>query len=441
MLLRARGFDVLLVDHGRLHASGPYESLLAPARTLLARTGLARLVEPAAEIDPLRHGALWGSDELVWRDGGEPGLLLRRGAFDASLRARARADGVRVLLPATARRDDTAERWFVTDAHGVEHPCRPHLVIVATGRTTASPAGATTTAPRTFAFGCVGEPAAADRGTAVVEATAHGWLWTHAPTTGPACATVLLDGAQLQSLGRERLLAHVLGAARGPAGRLRAPRVRHATDATPRLRTSGPDVLAIGDAANTIDPLASQGVEKALAAADHAAAVATTALQRSEWRERLFAAHARWERGLHVAHATVASTWYERETRFAAEPFWVARRQGAPALVASPASGAPLRVATNVLRAEVLVREGPQFVARAGAIDATTGDELSHIGYVPVLPVLDAFTTPRPLPAAVAVAGQDPRLFVLPPRAVHGAMLELLRRGWLSAAGNAADNR
>ncbi|MEO6595127.1 MAG: hypothetical protein ABIP94_10285, partial [Planctomycetota bacterium] len=71
----------------------------------------------------------------------------------------------------------------------------------------------------------------------------------------------------------------------------------------------------------------------------------------------------------------------------------------------------------------------------------TTGDSLSHIGYVPVLPLLATFAVPRRLAEAVAAAGQNPRLFVLPPRAVQGAMLELHRRGWLIPATGATGSR
>jgi hypothetical protein len=55
--------------------------------------------------------------------------------------------------------------------------------------------------------------------------------------------------------------------------------------------------------------------------------------------------------------------------------------------------------------------------------------------------LLARFRSPTTLHAAVADGANDPRLFVLPPRAVHAALQELLRRGWLTPADAAPDTR
>jgi 2-polyprenyl-6-methoxyphenol hydroxylase-like FAD-dependent oxidoreductase len=82
VLLAARGLSVVLVDHGRAHYSGPNETLLASSLPMLERTGFAALLRACAPPDPLRHGAIWGSDTLQWRDGEPQGLWLRRGPFE-----------------------------------------------------------------------------------------------------------------------------------------------------------------------------------------------------------------------------------------------------------------------------------------------------------------------------------------------------------------------
>jgi hypothetical protein len=167
--------------------------------------------------------------------------------------------------------------------------------------------------------------------------------------------------------------------------------------------------------------------------------VCTAALERPEWRHRLFAAHARWELGLWHAHAGTAGEWYARESRFVDAPFW---RQRRPATAApEPADDEPLVVAPAITAGEALVRAGDTFTARPGFCDLRTGDEQSHVGYVPIAALLARFTAPTPLPAAVAAAGGDARLFVLPPRAVDAAMRTLRRRGWLIPAPTAAGSR
>lgn len=436
-LLAGSGRSVWLVERGRAHHSGPFETMLAPARTMLARTGLLPLLDACGERDPLRHGAIWGGEAVEWRRDGDAGLLLRRGPFDERLRAAAARAGAVVCCPASAVATADRERWDVATPTG-RVALRAARVVFATGRATGG-VDAAAVGPPAIAFTWLGTPDPADRGTAVVEAVPCGWTWTHAPVEGEASTAVVVDADELRAVGRERLLARVFAASRGPAGRLTAARLLHGTDATPRVAAADPDVLRIGDAAATIDPLASQGVEKALAAADHAAAVLAAAHERPEWWSRLQQVHARWERGLFTGHRDVAGAWYRREERFADEPFW-RRRRLAEAAVA-PAVDATWQVDAAVVPASVLVREGRTFVEREGHLDRRTGETATHVGYVPIAPLLAAFAGGCSLAEAVARAGRDARLFVLPPRAVHGAMVELARRGWLTAPASAAGNR
>lgn len=444
--LAAAGHATTLVDAGTLHASGPFESVLASARPWLDRLGFGPELGAAAEVDPLRHGARWGGPELVWRDDRAPGLLLRRGPFDRRLRALARERGVAVLEGARVVENGDGS-WLVVERCGRTHgPWRPEIVVVATGRTRRARVPMVPSGPRTLAFGCVGEPAAGDRGTAVVEAVPDGWIWTYAPQQGPACATVLLDTVEVARVGRAALLARAFAATQGPAARLVGAKVLHATDATPAGRRGAADDrrLTIGDAMATIDPLASQGVEKAFAAGDHAAAVVHTALREPRWRSRLFACHQRFELGVQAAHQRTAEEWYRREGRFADQPFWSSRRVPAAHStddVSARAANQPLCLASHVQPGQVLVRAGAEFVAADGAIDQRTGEEVAKIGYVPVPALLARFQAPTTLPNAVADGANDARLFVLPPRAVHEALLDLLRRGWLTPADGAPDSR
>ncbi|HEX6812061.1 MAG TPA: FAD-dependent monooxygenase [Planctomycetota bacterium] len=437
MLLALRGLSVVLVDHGRAHYSGPNETLLASALPMLARTELAALLAECATPDPLRHGAIWGSDTLQWREGAEQGLWLRRGPFDRALRAAAATRGVLVVEPARVALSRDGGPCVITRSGEPPQHVTPAFVAVATGRASLSAlvqAHNETSGPRTFACTVVGEPDDGDRGTAVVEAVPEGWIWTHAPAQGPASAAVLLDAEQVHEQGRALLLARAFAAARGPAARLHSHRLVHANDATARCRKTAADVLLLGDAAATIDPLASQGVEKALAAADHAAAVLGTARARSDWWPALRALHARWERGLFAAHRAVSAAFLQRETRFAGAPFWRRRRpESAGDARATPAASS-WRAAATVAIGPVLVRHGALFTEVEGARDSASGDCLSHVGYVPIAPLLRVFAAPRSVGEATALAGRDPRLFVLPPRAVHEAILELCRRGWLTPA-------
>ena len=67
LLLARRGVSVSLVDDGRAHYSGPYETVLASTRGTWERLGVLDGVVDGAEEDPLRHGAVWGDEQLRWR--------------------------------------------------------------------------------------------------------------------------------------------------------------------------------------------------------------------------------------------------------------------------------------------------------------------------------------------------------------------------------------
>lgn len=442
-LLAGQHWRVLLVDDDHHRAAAPRETLLAAARPGLQRSGLWDLAAAAARPDPFRHGAVWGSAALVWRDEASAGLLLERGVFDAALRRGAVARGAVLWsggqmgrLPAPG----AAACWC--DPHGQRHRVRAGFWVVATGRRPRPELVALQSAqrgPETAALSVVGcQPAAS--GHAVVEAVPQGWWWWIGDAARGGAATLLCDAGELARCGSRRLLAAAQQAAVGPVAALTAARLVHATRATARVLQTHDDALLLGDAAATIDPLASQGVEKAFAAAEHAAVVLQTAREQPAWWPLLREQHARWERGLFAAHAATAQAFLQQEQRFATAPFWRARLRP-PALPEPPGTAPhppePLRVSPQVHEALVLQRQGDRFVRVEGARHDGSGDTLSHLGYVPVVPVLRAFQDPRTLAAAVAAAGADPRLFVLPPHAVQQAALVLHRYGWLVSAANA----
>jgi len=90
-------------------------------------------------------------------------------------------------------------------------------------------------------------------------------------------------------------------------------------------RCCAEDWLLVGDAASTLDPLCSQGVQKAIASALTGVTVVHTLLvhpERSQWvmdfcRERQLAGF--------LSHVATRRNYYRRERRFSKEPFWQQR--------------------------------------------------------------------------------------------------------------------
>ena len=427
LFLARRDVAVTLVDDGRAHYSGPYETVLAQTRDTWERLDLLRDVDEGARPDPLRHGAIWGTEELTWRDDPTPGLILQRGAFDRALRRAAAAAGARVLEETTAT--PAGDDWRVDDAL-----LSPRVVAIATGR---RPAGGGARRyvrgrTRTLAVTLTGLPGSRDRGTAVVEAVRSGWLWSYAPASGPASVAALLDAPGGRG-GLRAALNAMLEEARGPAGRLRDPVMVQANDASPRLRVDEPGVLLLGDAAATIDPLASQGVEKGVAAAEHAATVIYSALAQPGWWPRLRRLHARWERELCAAHWRTSAEFYSQERRFDDAPFWRARRSPSDVFPEAPSldAEAPLRWREGVSPGPALLRHGDRFVEVAGLTDAVRGDELARVGRVPAAPLYGLLQAASTSAAALTAARQDASFVTTSPRDLLDAIAWLHAKGWL----------
>jgi flavin-dependent dehydrogenase len=435
-LLARAGHSVVLLDQNRPRAIAPRETLLATAQPALERSGLWPLVEAHTEVDALRHGAIWGSDELLWRSDSAPGRSYTRAAFDAGLRRAAAAAGATVLAGAhivhgEVHGDGQAELHLPSREGRIE-VCRTRYVAVATGRGTRSlraepfAVRERSRGPHTVALTLRGGCAAAAH-CAMVEAVPQGWWWWHGDGAAGGAATLLCDGDELHEVGTAALLRAARAAARGPAQAVDAATVYAAGDATARAR-SAEAVLLVGDAAASIDPLASQGTEKALLAAEHAALVLRTALARpGEWPE-LRRLHEQWEHGLYHAHGRSAAQFLEQEARFRDAPFWVRRRRPA---APSPPRGTRWRQNPGVVEAAVLSRLGSTF-ARTLGLRRDDGETLTAVGYVPAVPVWRLFAAGATLDEAVANGGGDARLFVLPPAAVHTAAAALVEQGWLT---------
>jgi flavin-dependent dehydrogenase len=435
-LLARRGRSVLLVHDGRPRAAAPLETLLPASLPALDRCGLGEAVRAAAEPDPRRHGSRWDDDGLLWQEAGAAGLCVRRPAFDERLRAWAETGGAAIAvgrlrgpLPAAG-----AGEVSIAFAEGTA-TVAVRTCALATGRRGIGalvPVAAALVAPPLAAFAFRGRAGAGDAPVAVVEAMADGWCWWIGDRDG-GTAVVCVDAAELRARGRRALVDAVLGAAQSPAAALRGAPVAGAIAATARLQSTTANVLLLGDAAATLDPLASQGTEKALVGAEAAACALDLALREPSLHALAIAHHAAWERELWRAHARTAQGFYARVQRFQGAPFWRARQ---PAPERERALPARLVRAPGVAAATALHRVGDALEPEPAFAQAN-GEPLARLGRVAIAPLLAAFAAPCAVDAAIARAGQDPQLFICGSAAVRDAVRELWRRGLLVESSNA----
>lgn len=433
-LLALRGHLVMLVHDGRNRHAVPLETILPAALPALFRCGLQSIVRAATEVDQRRHGARWSSAEWVWQAIERPGLCLWRNTFDAAMRDWALRQGalfvmatVQDLLPT-----DPSAPIFLQNSTSVMPVCA-RMVALATGRRGAGrlvPIQTLAQGVDTATFALRFEAPESAQKLAVVEAAASGWSWWIGHDNGGS-AVVTVDVNDLHRRGRAVLLREVLDAASGPIAEARNVRLIGAVRATARVQTTTAKVLLLGDAAATLDPLASQGTEKALVSAEAAACAIDFALRTPTLKSQALAHHAQWEHDLWQAHARSTVEFHARVLRFADEPFWAMRRTTAEPERAGPLPARLVR-APELIHTTALRRVVDQLIPEP-AVCLPASAPLHRLGRVAVAPILAAFAAPSDVTTAIAIAGQDPALFICGSAAVRMAVHELWQRGFLRA--------
>jgi flavin-dependent dehydrogenase len=283
--------------------------------------------------------------DYVFHPEGE-GVNLSRPEFDRQIAARAAAAGAVIATASkVAGLARSGGRWTVEIEHGgVRRSVTAEFVIDATGRS-ASLAKRLGAKPRAHddLVGIMGYAAAvgADR-RVFIEAMDTGWWYSTRLKGDLVVAVFLTDPDQFDPLGagrarawRQRLdMAPLTGSRLAPSTIVNALHVRSAR--TQRLdRMHGDGWIAIGDAATSFDPLASEGIAKGLQSARSAARAI------ADWRrgDRLAPEAYACEAGRAFDDYLVQRRkYYAMEARWPLAPFW-RRRQAQPPGGAAHGSG------------------------------------------------------------------------------------------------------
>lgn len=435
-LLASWGRHCVLVHDGRDRHGMPEETMLPAAARVLERCGLTSVIVEHGFFGTERHGVRWERDQLTWssREGGERGFKVDRSVFDRALRDWAQGQGATVLDRHRVNGIPEIGQGAVT----VVGPTGPQVlqaavIAVASGRGgpgTLIESEIEAQGCETVAISRVGDGDPRYRDTSAIEAVPEGWLWWLPLRTGQVCLSAFLDGQEYRRVGRT-LLASAIDHAKGPAASLTQGPLGYAAKGTPRLLTTDAPVLLVGDAVSTVDPLSSQGLEKALCSAEAAACAVNTIVERPELRSLALTHHASWERGLWHAHARQTAEFYGRQPRFPDAPFWKARRGATDPTSTEVVLPPRFRLHPQLQTRPALHRQGRHLVEEPGyGLDSET---ISRVGPVPLAPLVDVLAAARDLPAVLGGAARQAPLFPLPPRAVHDAVEDLYRRGFLIA--------
>jgi len=366
------------------------------------------------------------------------GHRVERSCFDAALREAALARGVELVEGSARERDG---RVTLRGPAG-EEELEAGVFVRATGRPHRASEGAQLEReqPPTVAL-AVELELEHDPHASAIEAVREGWLWWLPSRRGTVTLSLFVDSEELREQGMEALWRAALASCVGPARAADAQTVlAHSSvgvDATARLRRAGPGELLLGDAAVSLDPMSSQGLETALASAEQLAYAVRTILRDPEQAGLARSACASWNRGLFEQHRTTTREVYAREQRFTQAPFWRARRAQEAELAGRllPQRFAPHPDAGPA----VLGRRVGDVLVPVDAVHVPgRAEPLDRVGAVEVETLLGL------VPAGgggvgevMANARRAPALVGLDPRALEQSLAALWRLGFLVEPGSA----
>ncbi|MGA7849637.1 MAG: NAD(P)/FAD-dependent oxidoreductase [Terriglobales bacterium] len=346
--LSRKGYRVALVDRQKFPRYAIGETLPASVALLLKR---AEVVPPdfvLAGAPTTGNLSAWGSGRVAFyphtSDQAGRGFQVERAKFDAQLLAAARSAGVTVIEGWRPEEFDHADSGWQVDLcspEGARRRLRTSFVCDASGRARVLARRLRLPQQKTrgLQLGLISYWRAtqprddADGFNPLVESIPDGWFYTARLNSSQRVAGFMTDRSLLPSNVRRtapqiylRALEHARHAKRRLRGFSWDGEVR-VFPAYPSLveRCCGPGWLLVGDAASTLDPLCSQGVQKAIASALTAATAVHTLLvhpQRCAWVMEF--CHEREHAGF-LSHLAARSNYYGREQRFAEQPFWKQR--------------------------------------------------------------------------------------------------------------------
>jgi len=389
------------------------EALTAGALPLFEALGVQRAIDGLEILRAEWATVDWAGERRRYRPHGGAGLLVDRARFDALLLdAAAGLPGVARYQPARvvgAERDGA--RWVIALDTG--ETVRARYLAEASGRAQLlrrdrRRLGATTLAVYAYFRGARG----CEVGGTWVEAGPAAWYWGSPIPGGDFNATVFVDprpAADYEALvARSRLLRPLLRDARR-SSEIRTCDATAFADLSPVTATS----IKVGDAALSLDPLSSQGVETAIGTALHAAIVLNTMIDRPQDTELAVEFYrSRLQRSADF-HMGAAAGFYRQQAAIAAGTeavdaddaddaqgdatgaFWRRRAAAAPPRLA-PAEVSP---ASSVALAPHL-QFGPVAIASEAHVARHDGVKLSGQGYafvgegLPIAPLLRAIEGP-----------------------------------------------
>jgi flavin-dependent dehydrogenase len=345
------GKRVVMIEKTRAFGRRPGESLTPGILPLLDAAGIRERLEAAGCLSPRSARILWAGKS---RREDASGFIVDRRKFDALLMDAAVEAGVHLIRPARIVACSFERAWLlhVGDCRRIA----AGFLADAAGRSRVLPGRKIQCGARTFALCGYWTDACASIHDTVVEAGPSAWYWGAPLDDGSFSAMAFVDASAARTQQYPTLVE---------ASSVLAPFLRNARciqqrvcDATPFLDAAPVDEhsIKVGDAAVSIDPLSSQGVQTAIGTALHAAAAINTILDRPHDRDLATRFYRQRLAQSADFHSTAAAGFYREQFDACPTDFWRARSNwpARPALMArrrnlgTPSPGTNVRVSPRV---------------------------------------------------------------------------------------------
>jgi flavin-dependent dehydrogenase len=337
------GYRVALTEACRFPRPQIGESLSPGIYSLFDYLGVGHLLDDARYLRELPSRIIWEEETAQGQLLSKDGFLVDRAKLDAALLAEAIARGIDFFPGAGAGIDPGADAGIKPGAvaempphlyagrifpAGIAVP-RARVVLDARGRRSVKAADRLLTAPSSLAL-WTQVPAAVMPYESGVEALPEGWLWGAPVPGGEYRVMAFVDASTVKVRGTDAVLRGMVAESRLfaailpklAAGRLQACPVLHYIHKTPWRD----DYIRVGEAAFTIDPLSSSGVEKAMRHALQAVIAVNTllkgdnpALAQSFYEDKLLRSVA--------DHRAWTCTYYGKAWPGPRYPFWKTRSE------------------------------------------------------------------------------------------------------------------
>jgi flavin-dependent dehydrogenase len=396
------GHQTLLVDRTGQAKPSWAESLAPSIRPILESVNLRTFIDPAVFREEKRTLLNWGSGAVEQKSFDEPSLLIERAWFDKLLREAARDVGVSLAVPASARspRRLPSGGWIVplaTPKGSVT--IRTKFLVDARGRCRNIGGNGPSTVGISAACRLGAQRVLETR----IEAGRDAWFWGSPLPDDLYGATIFLDSAGVAGLSgdaRIGLFRSLLSESKLLMDLARAQligpvRVRDATCAV-STELIGNDFIRIGDAAVSIDPLSSQGIQGALLSAIQGSAAVHTLLAAGHDSSPAFEFYRERRQAAARSAAQNASRLYRKALQGKTSSFWL-ERSGPDEHAPHPVSSVPrdptslptrvgLSPALRIVDAPIL---SGSFITRAPALSHPSLDHpVAFLGGVALAPLI-----------------------------------------------------